>query len=140
MGGKELVAADKALVQRVQTVNATLAAQIFWSTQRLADYEKLLSTQQFMASKRHYETYLNSFMSVPFLQEFAALGFTEINLREKDINALTRGAFFSTELMGRQVRRTPHLLPARPSALTRADPQSRAAGGPAAGVADGARV
>ena len=42
-------------------------------------------------------------MSVEWFRDFAGLGFSEINPKEKDVNSLTQTVFYSTEMMLRQV-------------------------------------
>ena len=107
--GKLLSKANsKALAERVGAVNALLAQQIYFSTQRTSDYEKFMTQAQFLGSKRHYDFFLTSFMSPAFFQSFAGLGFTEMNPKEKEINALTRTSFYSCELMSRQSWRMEH--------------------------------
>ena len=44
-------------------------------------------------------------MSAGYFGEFCGLGFSQINLREKEINSLTRTAFYNGEMMSRQAWR-----------------------------------
>jgi hypothetical protein len=92
--------ADKAMVERV---NEKLADHIYWSTQKRSDYDKILSKEDFKASKKSYTFFKDHFMSIPFLFEYMALGFQEINPKEKDINSLTQTVFYSADLMRGQV-------------------------------------
>jgi hypothetical protein len=92
--------ADKAMVERV---NDKLADHIYWSTQKRSDYDKILSKEDFKASKKSYTFFKDHFMSIPFLFEYMALGFQEINPKEKDINSLTQTVFYSADLMRGQV-------------------------------------
>lgn len=105
---KKLAASDRALVERVRACNKLLGAHIYFSTQRTSDYDKFMSQSQFEGSKRHYELFLSTFMSCEFFREYCALGFSQINLREKDINSLTRTAFYGAEMMQRQAWRMEH--------------------------------
>ena len=79
---------DAALSNRIHSVNAFLAAHVHFSTQRLDDYHKFLSSQQFTSSKKHYDFFLHSFMSSDFFDEYVGLGLTEINLKEKVTRAI----------------------------------------------------
>ena len=87
---------------RVRAVNAILAKSTFHSTNRLADYHKLLTQQAFEAGKG-YAGFLDNFMSSAFFAEYAGLGLSPFVPAEKEINSLTQTAFYSCEMMGRQV-------------------------------------
>jgi hypothetical protein len=107
LDAKKVATDDLAMVARVRAVNKALGEQFLSSTNRSSDYDKLLSHAQFVKS-RHYETYLSKFMSPEYFTEFAGLGFSQINLKEKDVNALTRTAFYDAELMSRAAWRQEH--------------------------------
>ena len=77
---------------------------------RQADYDKMMSTDQFKASKRYHEFFLQAFLSPRFFSDFAGLGFSEINPKEKEINSLTQTVFYSSELMSRQAWRMEYEL------------------------------
>ena len=96
---------DKVLSERVRAINAVLLERCLFSTQRQADYDKMMSTDQFKASKRYHEFFLQAFLSPRFFSDFAGLGFSEINPKEKEINSLTQTVFYSSELMSRQAWR-----------------------------------
>ena len=87
------------LASRVQAVNQLLSESVLFSTQRQSDYDKILSRKDFAKSRKYYDFYLSTFFSLDFLNEFAGLGFTEINPKEKDVNSLTQTVFYSTKLM-----------------------------------------
>eukprot|EP01094_Clydonella_sp_ATCC50884_P018479 TRINITY_DN341_c0_g1_i1.p1 TRINITY_DN341_c0_g1~~TRINITY_DN341_c0_g1_i1.p1 ORF type:complete len:2401 (-),score=1116.71 TRINITY_DN341_c0_g1_i1:178-7182(-) len=91
----------------VHRVNEALAEYLFFSTQRRTDYQKILPLRDFKATK-HYEYFLRTFMSVHFHHNFAALGFSTINPREKEINSLTQTSFYLVELMRNQSYRMEH--------------------------------
>ena len=86
---------------RVQAVNAVLAAKTYFSTQRLNDYDKMLTQAKFQSSK-YYELFLEAFMSVAFFNELVGLGLSPFVPQEKDINSLTQTVFYSSEMMSRQ--------------------------------------
>ena len=65
---------DRDLASRVHAVNQLLVEHIFFSTQRHANYEKFLSTKEFQSSRKFFDTFLNGFMSIEWLSEFAGLG------------------------------------------------------------------
>ena len=96
---------DPNLSQRVHAINALLAQHVHFSTQRLDDYDKFMKPEAFMASKKWYEFFKNGFMTVAFFNEFAGLGFSPCVPGEKEINSLTRTAFYLTEMMQRQAWR-----------------------------------
>lgn len=82
----------------VKRVNQFLVDHIYFSTQRQSNYDKMMSLEQFKSTK-YFPYFLENFMSIDFLTEFAALGFSDINPREKDINSLTQTVFYQTSLM-----------------------------------------
>jgi hypothetical protein len=89
----------------VQKINEFLAEQIYWSTQKRHNYEKILSSDTFRKSKKSYKIYLETFMSPDFFRDYIGLGFSDINPKEKDVNCLTRTVFYTTELMRQQAHR-----------------------------------
>jgi len=97
--------ADKAMVERV---NERLADHVHWSTQKRSDYDKMLSKEEFRASKKFFSFFKDHFMSIPFLTEFMGLGFSDINPKEKDVNSLTQTVFYSADLMRGQAYRMEH--------------------------------
>ena len=105
---RKLAASDGKLVERVRSCNKLLAKHVLFSTQRTPDYDKFMTQAQFEGSKKFFEFFLTSFMSPEWFKEFCGLGFSQINLREKDVNALTRSAFYSSEMMQRQAWRMEH--------------------------------
>jgi hypothetical protein len=96
---------DPSLASRIQAVNQCLVENIFFSTQRLSDYDKFMSKKEFVRSKKFYDFFLNTFMSIQYLESFVGLGFSDTNPKEKDINSLTQTVFYSTEMMTRQQHR-----------------------------------
>ena len=93
---------DPSVASRIQAVNQCLVERIFFSTQRSSDYDKFMSSGEFMKSKKFYDFFLNTFMSVQFLESFVGLGFSDTNPKEKEINSLTQTVFYSSEMMSRQ--------------------------------------
>jgi len=87
---------------RVRLVNSALAESVLFSTQRQTDYETILRPDEFSNSKKTYDFFRDTFLSVDFFQEFCGLGLSDRNLAEPDVNALTRTVFYSTKLMARQ--------------------------------------
>jgi hypothetical protein len=97
--------ADAALVARLHAVNRVLVDHIFFSTQKQNNYNKFLSNVEFKKAKKYLRFFLNSFMSIEYLEAFVGLGFAEINPKEKEINSLTQTVFYSAELMGMQANK-----------------------------------
>jgi hypothetical protein len=97
--------ADPKLVKRIHEANEFLAEHIHFSTQKRNNYEKFLSTDQFRKTKKSYRFFLDEFMSTDYLSDFVGLGFSDINLKEKEINSLTQTVFYSSELMRQQANR-----------------------------------
>ena len=62
------------LAARVHAVNQVLVEQIYFSTQKLANYEKFMTTKEFQTSRKYYEFFLDRFLTVEFLNDFAGLG------------------------------------------------------------------
>lgn len=89
----------------VQKINEFFAEQMYWSTQKRHNYEKILSSDTFRKSKKSYRIYLETFMSPNFFRDYIGLGFSDINPKEKDINCLTQTVFYTTELMRQQAHR-----------------------------------
>lgn len=82
----------------VARVNRQLAEYVFFSTQKRADYEKILPHRDFTRSQ-YYTSFEQTFMTPAWFRAFVGLGFAEINPRERDINALTQTSFYQSELM-----------------------------------------
>jgi hypothetical protein len=91
--------------KRVHAINELLAEHIFYSTQKRHNYEKFVTTDAFRKSKKTYRFFLDTFMSTDFLSDYIALGFSDINPKEKEINSLTQTVFYTTELMRQQAHR-----------------------------------
>ena len=89
----------------MHAVNAVLADHVYYSTQKLADYDKFMAPAQFKGSRRFYDYFLDAFMSAGYFAQFAGHGLSDIVPAEKEINSLTQTAFYSTEMMGRQAWR-----------------------------------
>lgn len=98
-------AADAGVARRVTAVNTVLAEHVFYSTQRLDDYDKFMPTEKFRGSRSVYDYFVRHFMSAGYFSEFCGLGFSQMNLKEKDINSLTRTGFYNSEMMSRQAWR-----------------------------------
>lgn len=92
----------------VGDVNAALTRRVLFSTQKRANYEKILPAEEFARARKWHSFFLDSFMSVQWLSEFAGLGFAEVNPKEKEINSLTQTVFYSTGLMRGQAFRMEH--------------------------------
>ena len=104
--GKAAAGSERALVERV---NQLLAEHVYFSTQQRPNYEKMMSTKEFMSSRnKFYGFFLAGFMSVPFFTGFLGLGFAEINPKEKEINSLTQTVFYSGDRMRGQAFRMEH--------------------------------
>ena len=58
----------------MRSVNQQLAQHVYFSTSRLEDYDKFMKPEQFTASRRTYDFFLDHFMSPGFFEAFAALG------------------------------------------------------------------
>ena len=58
---------DQVLEQRVHAVNMLLAEHIHFSTQKRANYDKMLTTQEFMSSRKYFDFFLKTFMGVEWL-------------------------------------------------------------------------
>ncbi|CAE8670279.1 unnamed protein product [Polarella glacialis] len=95
---------DRELTRRIHAANQFLVERVLFSTQNLSDYDKIIAIKKFQSSK-DYDLFLNSFMTVEFFNKFAGLGFSDMNLKEKDINSLTQTVFYSAEMMQRQAGR-----------------------------------
>jgi hypothetical protein len=61
--------------------------------------------KEFVKSKKLYDFFLNTFMSIQYLENFVGLGFSDINPKEKDINSLTQTSFYLVDMMSRQQNR-----------------------------------
>ena len=97
---------DGALAARVHAVNQALLLKTLWSTSRRDNYDKLLSREEFERNARKLHAFFQTaFMSVEFFKEVCALGFSEINPKEKDVNTLTQSCFYTVDLMQRQSMR-----------------------------------
>jgi len=91
---------DRDLETRCRAANHILAAHARFSTSHQSDYEQLVDAKDFARSP-HREAFEASFPSHAFFAEYVALGFPDENPKEKDINTLTRAAFYTTKLMHR---------------------------------------
>lgn len=96
---------ERDLSERIKAVNSFLIQEVLFSTQNLADYDKIMSQQKFVSHKEYSDIFQNMFMTVEFFNIFAGLGFSDINPKEKDVNSLTRTVFYSSEMMQRQAYR-----------------------------------
>lgn len=97
--------ADRTLMERINAANRLLGQKVLLSTQNLADYDKLMPYKKFLGHKEYYDFFLNMFMTVDFFNMFVGLGFSDINMKEKDVNSLTQTVFYSSEMMQRQAYR-----------------------------------
>ena len=107
MLGKSSGQADRALTERVHAVNALLASRSYFSTQKLADYDKMMSQSQMQGStgRKMLEFFFDKFMSVEYFTEYAGLGLSPFVPAEKEINSLTQTVFYQAEMMSRQAWR-----------------------------------
>lgn len=97
--------ADAELQSLVQNINHILLNDVLFSTQKHHNYEQLLSNADVRRSKKIFRSFLASYMSIDFLNEYVGLGFSDINPKEKDINSLTQSVYYTTELMSQQANR-----------------------------------
>jgi len=93
-------APDPALLARVQAVNHMMMEHIYVSTNQRATYDKMMTKKEFMAARKLFNFFAAHFMSVEFHSSVIALGFSEINPREKDINSLTQTVFYDAQFIG----------------------------------------
>lgn len=96
---------DAAMVARLHQVNQLLVHETLHSTSKFANYEKLMDTAEVKRSKRLFKPFLNAFLAIDYFCDFVALGFSDINPKEKEINSLTQSVFYTTELMAQQANR-----------------------------------
>ena len=89
---------DTDLIARIHTVNDLLVNHVYFSTQRPNNYEKMVSTKEFLKSKQSSRHFRNAFMTIDFFRSYIGLGFAEINPKEKDINSLTQTVFYLYDL------------------------------------------
>lgn len=89
---------DGDLAQRVVEANAVMLHHTLHSTSKRNNYEKMMSTDEFMKTKKFRE-FQRSFMSIRWFETFCALGFDQIPKGEKEKNCLTKTIFYTTELM-----------------------------------------
>ena len=92
------------IAQCIQVVNKRLVQDTYFSTQGW-DYDKILSWQDFVASKRQFRVFVNAFLSPQWLQTHVGLGFSEINPKEKEINSLTQTVFYESSFMAQTMNR-----------------------------------
>jgi hypothetical protein len=90
--------AEPASQEMISAVNNILADHVYFSTQQRSDYEKILKLADFKR-RDFYSFFENCFLSIPFFSKFMALGFSEINPKEKEINSLSQSVFYMAELM-----------------------------------------
>jgi hypothetical protein len=90
--------ADPQFVAAVHAANQQLVESIFFSTQRQSNYDKMMTLEDFKRTK-YFKLFLDAFMAIEWLGEFAGLGFPDINPKEKEINSLSQTVFYSCELM-----------------------------------------
>jgi hypothetical protein len=95
---------DHAMIERVNTV---LADFVYFSTQQRSDYDKILKSAE-VKSRSFYKFFQSYFLGVRFFSNFLALGFSDINPKEKEINSLSQSVFYTTELMRAQEYRMEH--------------------------------
>jgi hypothetical protein len=100
-----IVDIDAYFKNKLQTINQFLADHVYCSTNKTANYENILTTDEFRRSKKYYKAFLQSFLSPHFMSDFIGLGFAEINPKEKEINTLTQTVFYTTDLMRQQANR-----------------------------------
>ena len=96
---------EASLKQRIHYVNSILVDHILFSTQKQANYEKMMSIEDFKKSKKFFKYFQNAFFSLQYLSDFIGLGFAEINPKEKEINSLTQTVFYTCDLMRQQANR-----------------------------------
>jgi len=89
---------DEGLARRVVEANEIMLRHTLFSTSKRHNYEKMLSTSDFMKTKKFRE-FQRFFMSIKWFDAFCALGFDQIPMSEKEVNCLTKTIFYTTELM-----------------------------------------
>jgi hypothetical protein len=62
------------MTSRVRAVNQLLVEHIHFSTQRQANYDKMMKQKDFVGSKKFFEFFLGCFLSIEFLDAFCGLG------------------------------------------------------------------
>eukprot|EP00937_MAST-01D_sp_MAST-1D-sp2_P002830 g2830.t1 len=99
-----LSAVDDKGAALVAKVNHALVEHLLFSTQKRSTYDKIMATEDFVHARKWFGTYLASFMSPFWLREFVALGFPDVNPKEKkkDINSLTAAVFYSHDFIQSQ--------------------------------------
>lgn len=63
------------------------------------NYHKMMKTDQFVSARKYMNVFLETFLTVSWFTEFVALGFADMNPREKEINSMTQTVFYSIDLM-----------------------------------------
>lgn len=89
---------DDNLERRVVAANQVMLQHTLFSTSKRHNYEKILSTSDFMKTKK-YREFQRYFMSINWFDTFCGLGFDQIPMREKEVNCLTKTLFYTMELM-----------------------------------------
>jgi len=92
---------------RVHAVNEVLADHIFFSTQQSSNYDQFIPLEDFKSHGKYFGFFINTFMSPVWFADYAALGFSSVNPKEKDINSLTQSSFYGVEFMSRNSYRMP---------------------------------
>ena len=89
---------DDNLERRVEAANQVMLQHTLFSTSKRHNYEKILSTSDFMKTKK-YREFQRYFMSINWFNTFCGLGFDQIPMSEKEVNCLTKTLFYTMELM-----------------------------------------
>jgi hypothetical protein len=62
------------MAARVRAVNQQLVEHIHFSTQRQANYDKMMKLKDFVGNKKYYDFFLSCFLSIRFFDSFCGLG------------------------------------------------------------------
>ena len=89
----------KELATMVADVNKHLVYHIYFSQNNRNNYHKMMKTDQFVNARKYMNVFLETFLTVSWFTEFVALGFADMNPREKEINSMTQTVFYSIDLM-----------------------------------------
>ena len=100
---------DPVIREGIKAVNQYfLHNHSFFSTNKRHNYEKFQTSKEFQRNKKHYSAFCKSFLVPTFFDQLVALGFSDINPKEKEVNALTQTVWYDRGLMQQQANRQEH--------------------------------
>jgi len=99
---------DAALISRYQEANHLLLDECLFSTQKEYDYEKILDQEDVRRNRKLVKPFINYFLSMEYLENWIGLGFADIDLRQKEVNSLTRTVFYLADLAARISNKRSH--------------------------------